>query len=545
MLRQGVYILMAALFALEWSTSKYPLSAVVRASSVNDIDSYEQKQRQNFIDHFIRIARDKNVMGSAQSPDGKVIEDPNKSRLNKDNKNNFRSDLTYHAAPVSVEIPQNPTPSNGGNKGNAANPSQPNFDTIQAFISTHGKEQAALSSSQLERTAWEVNKAKEEAQKKAKATGSKAALNSQEPEKVGMFQIETRQAKNSQGTGGAGNAGGGSGTGVQTTPRASDIPVERWTMVGDARKKMEEVGTQSFEQTIVKSARDQGAQNDATKMGTLPLYYNVAQRALRSMWNASLAYLAERRANKNIDPFVAGASSQAIAPTLTEATPTCQAWQQQMEQQLAQAKNASPEEIDQLRKEIKRSQQDCSAMVKAKYSTINPQIRAQSQAPGGSSGPTGTGQGSGSLKSEGPQYEDGRERDLRVQLAVLQKAGIDPNNVPSNWKYSRGDASAPVSLSVDSQGQPSNPVNLSVAEQLQYYNRDLKEVPKSYQEVQKRFSNLSAPPDLSQYEIRPGQKAVTEITKIPDAVYRDEMGMAPPPNQPLPETYDELQSSSN
>lgn len=141
--------------------------------------------------------------------------------------------------------------------------------------------------------------------------------------------------------------------------------------------------------------------------------------------------------------------------------------------------------------------------------------------------------------------EDGRERDLRVQLEMNEKFGIGPNQVQNNWGYSGKDGKGLVTLAYDENGNPTKQQLMSPAEQLEVWNNDLQQTKQAVDEVNARLpeENQIDTSNMFVNSARPGEKPAYQITKIPDAVREDYFIKNPSPiaQKPFGEYGDLLQ----
>jgi hypothetical protein len=131
------------------------------------------------------------------------------------------------------------------------------------------------------------------------------------------------------------------------------------------------------------------------------------------------------------------------------------------------------------------------------------------------------------LKINGPQKEDGLIRDMRVQLGVLEKAGVSASSIPSNWRYNRKDDETRQTINFDENGQPLGESTMTVAEQLESYNRQVRAAAEGISEVQKRVPTLKMDSNaVLSYQIRPGTKSVMEVNQLGLKTLVDETGQA-------------------
>jgi len=440
-------------------------------------------------------------MGKTKTPDGKTMMGGKKTRFNKDDSGPFQSDLTYHDfAFNTVE---------NSNEGQGQQDQQnKKRRTLFAFVSSHGGVTAEGGSSRLERTVFQYHQqyAKEEEKDKAQKDDEQKGIKFRD-----VFKITTQEVFEAE----DGNKGKGK-------KKEEPDKVERWELRPEVQQAVEEVGKESYE-TIAKSGRDEGAEDDPTVMPNLTFLYEAANRATEAWWNSTLANLGQRRANRGIKP-----GSLPDRVQLSEAISNCDQWSGAIRQALAQA---NPQEQEALQKDIARMAQQCKQMVQVPYNVVNPKFEEDDGQNGG-----------GQLKAEGAEKEDPLQRDARNQLEVLAKAGIRLNELPSNWKYNEKDEKAPVTVYFDENAQPQGETPLRVDEQLSLYNQSLQSAAQGIEEIKTRIPDLKMGNPLD-YQIAPKSRSVKDINRPTESQW-EEFGSARSPQRPEARTYEQLVQKS-
>jgi hypothetical protein len=450
-------------------------------AKLEDVDGAEEKARNDYINQFIKFTQDKNVQGKARDPRGKAVPTASKERFNADDHNTFKSELTYHDYVFSTT--EEKTAPDGTTKTKKKLP---------AFISEHGGIVAAAGSSALERKVYDLDKKFSEQLSK---TPPKDEVG------VSYFSIfkETTQEIFEKGIALAG--------GAPPPPPKNGQPQEkekrsRLEIRSEAKKEIEKVGEDSFE-TIRESGRDEDQRQNPNALDNGVLLRVAAGDATTAMWNSTLANLSQRRANKGMENKQIS-SEDGGNPQLSEGMAKCKDWSKAAFSSLAAIKD--PAEKDKLTKEFQRMESQCEEMAKLPFDAIDPRF-VDSKTPGGKA----------ELKEGGPRMEDSIQRDLRVQLEVLDKAGISLDKIPSNWKYSDQDNRAKV-ITFDDNAPKTQA--LTVAEQLDSYNNQLDSAEKGYKTAAKKLVKFRAPKP-TKFKIQPETKTIMEINQPPPSAYQE------------------------
>lgn len=467
-----------------------------------DMDAAETKARTEFMDRFTKFTGDKNVVGKARkAADGKRTGSEKKNKYNKDDGLPYENDLTYHDLAFNTVETE---------KADGNDPNKKKVSRLFSFVSPHGGISAAGGSSQLERTAYGLHKkfTKEEEENKDKKDDEKTGTKFRSIFKITTQEIiEDDDAKK----GGANAQGqqGQAGQGAQAANKKGDDKkkepekVERFELREEAKPEIQKVGEDSFE-TIRRSGRDKGNEDDQNTLANGVLLRYAAGEASQAMWNSTLANLVQRRVNRGVQ-----AKQFPDTPQLSEGVPSCEAWSAAANGVLSKVQDQKDRKA--LQEEIKRMNDQCGQLASKSYKTINPRFEAGKD-------------GKDELKTGDLKKEDGFVRDSRVQLETLAAAGKDPRNVPSNWKYSEQDAKARVTIGFDDNGQSKGDKDSTVKEQLDSYNNQLKEASAGYEEVKGRLPpNLATPPETPlQYQIQSETKSVMEINQMGNAILRED-----------------------
>ncbi len=461
-----------------------------------DAEKAEEKARNSFIDQFSKFMQDKNVQGKVRRPDGKVVGGGKKTRFNQDDGLAFQSDLTYH------DFSYN-TIEQGEEKADAGKGEKPPEKRLFAHVSGHGGVSAAGGSSVLERAAYALDKkfAEQDEQKK-------------QPEQEGVkyrsiFKVTTKEVFE----------GGDSGAKGDKAKEGEKDKVDRFELRDEARPEIDKVGADSA-QTILQAARGEQNANDEKALGNGVLLRQAAHEATKALWNSTLANLSQRRMNRAIR-----SGSMPVAPQVSEGVPRCEEWSS-----VAQGviNKADPKRREELLKDVERMMGQCKQMGSLSFSAISPNF---TQEEGGGE----------KLEFEGAQKEDAFQRDARLQLEIMNKAGKSVTEVPSNWQFSKDDDKAKMTISYDD-NQPKEG-SLTIQEQLESYNANLKEAEEGYKEVSKRIPGMEVPKP-TQYAIQPGSRNMMDINQPPESAF-EEVGIQKGVNTgPVPQTYDELLKNS-
>ena len=124
------------------------LKVPIALGDLMDAEKAEELARKTFTERYLEFTGDKNVMGKAQSVDGKVQLSGNKSRFNGDDGVSFKSDLTYHDLAYTSDDEANNNPQGAKDKQKSAR-------RLQPFVSPHGGLSESGGSSILERTMYQ------------------------------------------------------------------------------------------------------------------------------------------------------------------------------------------------------------------------------------------------------------------------------------------------------------------------------------------------------------------------------------------------------
>ena len=366
-------------------------------ASPEDADRSEEVARSNYVDQFVKFMNDKNVQGKVKRPNGDLVQGNQKTRFNQDDGLTFRSDLTYHDSPYNVE-------EQNGNQ----------TERIYAFVSPHGKITGAAGSSLLERTAYQMD------QKYTKQNQQNQAQNQQQ-EQAGvkyrsMFKITTKQVI-------------AQGTDKNNKNNEAD-KVERMEMVDGAKKEIEKVGETSFDTTIKLSARSNiDGSDDPNNLGNGVLLRQAAHEATRALFYSTLANLSQRRMNRGIR-----SGMLPMSPQISEGIPRCDDWSGALNGVIAQ--EPDPKRRDQMQQEMKRMLDQCKQMAAVPFNAIGPKFAQQQN-------------GGEKLETGDVQKEDSIQRDERIQLEIMAKAGKSVTEVPNNWGYTAADDKARMTISYD------------------------------------------------------------------------------------------------
>ncbi|MFM8268752.1 MAG: hypothetical protein ACKN9V_01070, partial [Pseudomonadota bacterium] len=452
-------------------------------------DQQNKKSLKNYIDRFIKFTQDQNVSGKSKDPNGKVVQGGQKTQFNRDDGNSFQSALTYHDA--AYDTPDEQAKQNNPNDPNAK------YRKLYAFISSHGGISAGGGSSQLERTVYEEHTqfAKQDEDPKAQQQKDKQ----KGIRYFSIFKQETRE--------------------VQKDPKNPDQPqtVTRVTLRPEVQEKIEQVGVEAFK-TVESSAKDAGSENDAKAMGNLTFYREAAARASKALWDSTLANLSQRRIFRN------GEGS------LAESAATCEAWAKNESQEIEQ-KIKDPQEKQAKLDSLKEKVQKCNQMAQVAWSAVDPKLEKD---------PNGKGL---QLKENGPNFEDKYARDLRNQLEVMDKVGVNPDQLKSNWKYGQEEFQNEVLTGLDDSGQAVT-APMSNADQIEEYNQALDESIQSLKQMKAGVPGLQFDEQaLQAKKIQVGQQNILEINQVPSQMM-EELGGASTA-APAAKNYSELLQEQN
>lgn len=479
-----------------------PLEALAETASA---EKAEETARNSFLQHFTTFAQTKNVIGKPKDATGKVKPGGKKKDFNRDDGAPFQSDLTYHDLSFNtIETEQDPNDKDGKNSKTSR---------LFAFVSSHGAISGAAGSSELERKAYQLHKqfTKQDSEENFKKDDEEKGIKFRS-----IFKISTQEVIKADDQGG--NNKDKDGKSKQEADK-----VERFEMRDEARVAIEKVGEDSFED-VRKAAKTEEGQKDGTTLANGVLLRYAAAEATQSLWNSTLANLIQRRVNRGIK-----AGKFPDTPQLSEKTPTCGAWANTANGVLGQLKD--PGRRKELQEEVTRMQQQCQQLAGIKYDAIDPRFETNKD-------------GKDELKINGPEKEDGLIRDMRVQLGVLEKAGVSASSIKSNWRYDRKDDQTKQTINFDANGQPLGESTMTVAEQLESYNKQLRAAAEGVEDVQKRMPGLKMDTAaILDFQIRPGTKSVMEINQLGLKTLADETGQAFKA-EGVAKTYGELQSNA-
>ena len=486
----------------------------VAKAELEAAEQAESKARNAYIDRFIKFTQDKNVMGKSSSPDGKAAKGGRKTRFDRDGGGllPFQSDLTYHELTFfTLEEEKGPDPNKPGK-----------VSILREFVSDHGKLTGAGGSSVLERTVYGLHKQFTKEEEDPKNPGKDDAKKGISYRSV--FKISTQEVFNDDK--GGGQQGGQQGGDQANNKKGEPDKVERQELREEARPDVDKVGENSFD-TINRAAKDEGFEDDAKTLPNMTFLYEAAGRATQAMWNSSLQNLTQRRANRNVP--VAGGTERV---QLSEGAPDCDsAIRLAMQKTLApiQDKNARKGIEEQYQKQL----QQCRQMVAMPFNVIDPRFVTDEKNP----------KAGEQLKVQGPQKEDGIQRDLRVQMELMAKAGRKAGSVQANWKYEAKDEQAKLTQ-YDENGRAIGDRFVTPREQIESYNAQLQDAAKGMEEIRSRFPDYR--PDTGAtlgYQIAPETRSIMDINKAPQAAM-EEFGPgaigAQQQQPPPPQTYDQL-----
>ncbi len=464
-----------------------------------DADKAEEKARSSFIDQFSKFMQDKNVQGRAKRPDGKVVGGGKKTRFNQDDGLAFQSDLTYHDFSYNT-LEQGEEKVDSSQKQGAQKAEKPPEKRLFAHVSGHGGISAAGGSSVLERAAYALDKKFAEQDEKKKP-----------PEEEGVkyrsiFKVTTKEIFEGKDAPKADQ---------DKAKEGEKDKVDRFELREEARPEIDKVGADSA-QTIIQSARGEENANDDKALGNGVLLRQAAYEATKALWNSTLANLAQRRMNRAIR-----SGAMPVAPQISEGVPRCEEWSSVAQDVI---NKADPKRREELLKDVKRMMDQCKEVASVRFNEISPNFAQQEK-------------GGEKLEFEGPQKEDAFQRDARLQLEIMNKAGKSVTEIPANWQFSKDDDKARMTISYDD-NQPKEG-SLTIKEQLESYNANLKDAEEGYQEVSKRIPGLEVPKPTD-YAIQPGTRNVMEINQPPESAF-EEVGIKKSIGTgPVPQTYEEL-----
>lgn len=453
-------------------------------------DEDADKARKAYVERFIRFTQDENVAGRAKDPFGKVVTGGAKSRFNKDDGNSYQGALTYHDVAYSTK----------DEEAAKQNPNDPKAQNrfLSPFVSSHGGVSKEGGSSELERAVYEkhveYSKKDEDPEAQKQRDKEKGIRN------FSIFTQETRE--------------------LEPNPQNPDQPksVRRVSINPEVASVIEQVGKDSF-QTIERSAKEPGSENDQKLMGNLTFYREAAARGSKALWDSTLANLSQRRVFRN------GEGS------LSESAPNCESWGESENQEIQKKFKDDPEQLQTEQERLQKRIEKCRTMENINWSAIDPEIEEND--------------GKLEVKEKGVNFEDSYARDLRNQMEVMDKVGINPEKLQTNWKYSEDEFKNEV-LSEDGESGEVTSEQMTNAEQLNAYNQALELAVEKFNEV-KKVSSSSVPnfdeQSIQAYRIQAGEKSILEINKVPQQMM-EEMG-APSSDIPTANNYSELIQEQN
>jgi len=480
--------------------------AVASYSAMADQASAEKAEetaRNSFLQRFTSFAQTKNIIGKPKDASGKMKAGGKKQSFNRDDGAPFQSDLTYHD--LSFNTTEQDKDPNDKDSKNAKT------SRLFAFVSSHGAVSGAAGSSELERQTYQLHKqfTKQDSEENFKKDDEEKGIKFRS-----IFKISTQEViKADDPKGGAGG----------DAKKGEADKVERFELRAEARPQIEKVGEDSFED-VRKAAKTEEGQKDPNTLANGVLLRYAAAEATQSLWNSTLANLIQRRVNRGVK-----AGNFPEPPQLSEKTSTCGAWAGTANNVLAQVKD--PERRKGLQEEVQRMQQQCGQLAGIKYDVIDPRFETNKE-------------GKDELKVNGPEKEDGLIRDMRVQLGVLEKAGVSASSIKSNWRYDKKDDETKQTINFDQTGQPQGETTMTVAEQLESYNKQLRAAAEGIGEVQKRMPGLKMDASaVLDYQIKSGTKSLVEINQLGLKVLADETGQAFKA-EGIAKTYGDLQGNA-
>jgi hypothetical protein len=482
----GIILVLLATSAPLWATPE-------------DADRSEEKSRASFVDQFTKFMQDKNVQGRPKTPEGKVAGGGKKTRFNGDDGLAFQSDLTYHDNAFNAVVMEAGKGAMNQNAGQNGKPPEKVEKVLHAFVSQHGGLTAGGGSSLLERTAYQFDQ----------QYADQDAKNKNQPETPGVknrsiFKITTKEVfDNGQGGG-----------------KMEKDKVDRYELRDEVKQAVDKVGVTSSE-TILQAARGEGNENDPQALGNGVLLRAAANEASKALWNSTLANLSQRRINRAIR-----AGGLPFSVQTNEGAPKCEVWAQEATTQINNAaQGRPPEETKNMLQDVQRMLGQCKQVAGASYNMINPAFKQDKN-------------GGENLQSDGTAKEDSFQRDSRIQLEILAKAGKSVTEVPSNWQYGKDSDKARMTIEYDD-GQAKEGTK-SMSEQIESYNVNLKQADDGYKDVATRLPGMQMGKPLD-YAIQPGTRSIVDINQPPASAF-EEVGIkkTPAATGPVPQTYDQL-----
>jgi len=434
------------------------------------VDEGAEKARKTYIERFIKFTQDQNVAGKAKDPFGKTVQGGEKTRFNQDDGNSFQGALTYHDASYDTKDEE-------AAKNNPNDP-KAQFSRLRPFVSSHGGVSKEGGSSELERAVYE--KHLEYSKKDEDPDIQKQREKEKGVRYYSIFKEETKE--------------------LEPDPKNPDQPkkVSRVTINPEVEEVISKIGKDSV-QTIEKSAKDPGFENDPKTMGNLTFFREAAARASKALWDSTLANLSQRRIYNN------GEGS------LSESTPNCESWGAAEAKELEKQLQKDPQALKSAQDRLQERVQKCKTMESVQWSAIDPEID-------GSNGKT-------ELKEKGINFEDKYERDLRNQMEVMNRVGISPDQLKTNFQYGEDEFKNEVGTGIDDSGELTTE-QMTNAEQLNAYNQALEMAIEKSKEIKKESPNSRIIFDentIRSYQIQAGEKNILQINKVPNQMM-DEMG---------------------
>ncbi len=468
-----------------------------------DVEEAQRRAKQNFINQFLEVTKEKNVMGKSKTPDGKIVQSRYKTGFDKDGGGFmlFQSDLTYHDWAYIASDP------------NVDGSKKDESPILHWWVSSHGGINEAGGSSYLERLVYNYHKKySKEDKKQAKELNNKTGVKYRSVFKITTREILDKNKKN------------------EDEPRK----VERAELRPEVKVAIEKAGEESAE-GIFKVARDKESVDDPNSLPNSVFLRYAAGTATQAWWNSTLANLAQRRANIDVPSlFLPGAKGGVSEgrPRLNEGVPTCEEWEETLLSELPNLVK-KPEEQKEIREEIQKRAKMCKTMVSLPYNKVAPRYVPSDEKQDPSKGIKYE------LKEEGIKKEDAFERDLRLQLEVLAKAGVKVTSMKSNWTYGPKDDVSKLT-DYDENGRANGERYVTVEEQLNSYNNQLKEAWEGIKEVKTRIPKLDMPNPL-RFQIKPGTRSAMDINGTPPYSAYEEVGISNvegPPRTPI--TYTQM-----
>ena len=497
------------------------LALNVHAETLEDTEALQKKSLEASIKSLELFTQDRDVHGIPVKPGGP------KQRSNQDDKNDFQTRFTMHNFMADTDDAAfNKALDEKIKSGQKLDPDKDKPRELPAGSSPHG---ATSDASQLELKDYSLdnefgvprseNEKKQDAEKGIERKG---------------YQI--RQKINIRKEEDGGKGGGSSTAATKPDPNESKekvITIYRDTMEGKAKDEFEKIGDEGGK-GLIRAARGPEAADDEKTLGSIRSFYNGAKRAFRAIWNNNIANLGQRRIVKN---FAKDLNSEKMAQDelVSEDIPTCERLSEIKRQKLAQRaqqEKLKPEDVEKEQKRLQEEQQQCSTLASTTWKDINPRYERPDK-----------NSDEKQLQMKGPNEEDGKERDIRVDLNMQAKVGIKATQIPSEWSYTDKDQKTKIAVGVDSNNEPITQ-ELRMDEQIELFNEDVRETAKAIPEVKNRFPELRLKEkDVLENEIPIGELSAEQILERADrSVYEGYEGsMFPEKSGSAAASYDELQ----